>query len=326
MFPGTSGSYVGAIVGTVGVNEGIKISGCTVKNSVIAGGYAIAAGGVVGSGGRKASVEGCTVTNCEISGSSTVGGICGTSGVISNCTVKADCSISGGTWIGGIVGSMGESVTNCTNNAPVFGIKSVGGIVGVYNGGTSPIISGCTNTGTVNASKTSAGGIIGGTTSQNLTISNCTNSGAVTADEGCVGGIAGTLLMDVDITRCISEGSVTGQRDVGGIVGYIDLSKGEHHVAGTPNSITYCTISAEIKGEINVGGIVGTNDVVDDEDKEATTIANNILTPAASVSGTTNVGALIGDNQTETDTGTVKNNFWPEAAGAASGSGAGLFL
>ena len=311
----TTNNQVGAVVGSA--NTSSAITGCEVKNSAIAGRTDV--GGVAGSS-QQATITACQVINTEISGTSSIGGISGTSGVINNCSVDVECTVSGGTYVGGITGDIKKSITGCTNSATVSGDNCLGGIAGLYSGGTSVELTECTNNGSVGGDDANfVGGILGSTTSHGLTISECVNNATVSGDTN-VAGIAGMIYTSTTIEDCESNGSVDGQKNVAGVVGNSSLG-GNTYEAGKPNNITGCTVSAKISGTENVGGLVGNNEVA--QEKTGTTITNNVLTPDASVAGTTSVGALIGNNKTETDTGTVKNNFWPEAAGYASGSGAG---
>lgn len=54
---------------------------------------------------------------------------------------------------------------------------------------------------------------------------------------------------DGAVRRCTARGSVTGQEDIGGLVGH----NGEH------GTLTSCTNEADVTGVTNVGGITGTN-------------------------------------------------------------------
>ena len=280
-------------------------------------------GAIAGEATAQAVIENCHVKNTTVVGGTREAGIIvgNCSGTVSACTVDAASQISGRSAIGGIVGTMTlGSVSGCENAATVSGSKGAGGIVGTSTG-SGATISDCINTGSVTSTGGSVGGIIG-FVNRELTVSDCTNRGAVQGTNG-IGGIAGDVDANVSITGCVSEGSVTGKTNVGGILGNSDIG-GEAYESGKPNTVSGCTVSAAITGETSVGGLVGNNVVVDSEEYADTSIQNNVLTSTASVSGTTSVGALIGSNGTDTDTGTVKNNFWPESAGTmASGSGAG---
>lgn len=152
---------------------------------------------------------------------------------------------------------------------------------------------------------------------------DCINEGAITGNR-YVGGIAGGLSTGCTVTNCSSTGTVSGTSEVGGIAGRSNVNMGTQYDRGEPNAITGCTVSASVTGTTNVGGILGQNTVASNGEKEATSIQNNVLMPQASVNGESGTGAIIGDNsEMTTDTETIKNNFWPEAAGAAAGSGVG---
>ena len=104
---------------------------------------------------------------------------------------------SAATGVGGIVGFAYSNITNSDNYGSVSGRERVGGIVG----GISTLaitISNCNNYGEVTATVKTVGGIVGrfeGTTTVQITIEQCTNKGNVscTAESGevYVGGIVG---------------------------------------------------------------------------------------------------------------------------------------
>ena len=308
--------FLGDISGT--------IQNLTIKDAVIDGEDAFSPVGAIAGNVSYGAIQNCHVQNTTvIGGLMEAGGIVGSSsGTISGCTVDAVSEVSGSSnTVGGIAGVMQSgSVSNCENVASVSGTYGAGGIVGYAS--SEVLISDCINTGSVTSTGGGVGGIIGAAV-RKLTVSDCTNRGAVEGTTG-IGGIAGDVDADVSITGCVSEGSVTGDTNVGGILGNSDIITGNQYESGKPNTVSGCTVSAVISGQENVGGLVGNNVVLPDSTYDDTSIQNNVLTSSASVSGTTSVGALIGSNGTETDTGTVKNNFWPESAGTmASGSGAG---
>ena len=325
-FDGCGYSIIGLYSGTgLFTSFGGTIQNLTIKDAVIDGEDAFSpVGAIAGDVKSSATVQNCHVQNTTvIGGFMAAGGIAGSSsGTISGCTVDAASEVSGSNdTVGGIVGVMqlGE-VSGCENVATVSGAGGAGGIAGYAS--SEVLISDCINTGSVTSTGGGVGGIIGAAV-RKLTVSDCTNRGTVQGTNG-IGGIAGDVDADVAITGCVSEGSITGTTNVGGILGNSDIITGNQYESGKPNTVSGCTVSAVISGQENVGGLVGNNVVLPDSTCDDTSIQNNVLTSTASVSGTSKVGALIGSNGTETDTGTVKNNFWPESAGTmASGSGAG---
>lgn len=172
------------------------INGFTVKN-----GYDNGGGGI--------SADKATISNCTISGNSTImgtvasytgGGIYISGGIVSGCTVSGN--IAGGS--GGGISANEATISNCTvtNNTAYYGggIYADGGVIsncvvarnnasgdyggggGIYTSGT--IVSNCTISGNNASVKSCGGGIYEG---YNSTVSNCMVSGNVTG--GCGGGI-----------------------------------------------------------------------------------------------------------------------------------------
>ena len=123
--------------------------------------------GYLGSGGKVQNVvlEGVQITSDNSSGYA--GGVAGDSwGTIENCSVSGSVSGSSGSDVGGVVGyQQVGSITGCSSSATVKGTERAGGVVGVTNGGTTPLTA-CYATGNVTVendgtSNAWAGGIVG---------------------------------------------------------------------------------------------------------------------------------------------------------------------
>ncbi|CAN1523786.1 Filamentous haemagglutinin, N-terminal [Methylophilaceae bacterium] len=104
---------------------------------------------------------------------------------------------------------------------------------------------------------------------------------------GATGGLVGYNYGN--ISNSYVTGSVSGDSNVGGLVGYNDYG-----------SISHSYSTASVSGSYNVGGLVGRNDV---------SIDNSYA--AGLVTGTSNVGGLVGGNE-----GTITNSY---ATGSVSG-------
>lgn len=139
---------------------------------------------------------------------------------IEHCTQNArvtsgDCD----PYRGGIVGCTRGVVRYCKNMQTVdCDWNYVGGIAGGLDGGK---IEYCANYGMVGCAADSkhAGGIVGYSTGGSM-IFSCYNSGRVySTGAGYIGGICGDYETGLAIEFCINEGSVSGNYDVGGIVG-----------------------------------------------------------------------------------------------------------
>jgi hypothetical protein len=156
--------------------------------------------------------------------------------------------VDGGTIanVGGLVGTLGTGQINYSSfTGVVTGTNTVGGLVGEAYGN----ILNSTFSGTVTGERY-VGGIAGVTGSQ--TIASSSASGNVTGiagGEGIVGGLVGggsgtihSSYADVTVT------GATGNADIGGLLGYGDLS--------VTISNSYSTGS--VTGDAKVGGLVGT--------------------------------------------------------------------
>ena len=140
-----------------------------------------------------------------------------------------------------------------------FSSHIVGGIIGMN--GRTHVIDHCENTGTMNG-LTALGGVVG--LNKGLVL-DCTLSGSMgSATQDCVGGIVSLNVGDSGsltykdtsyaqgtVTACTTKSgtTVTGRRNVGGIVG-INLTGGQ---------LSANTCSANVTGTTHVGGVVGTN-------------------------------------------------------------------
>ena len=116
----------------------------------------------------KGTVKNVVLTELNITSGTFVGGVAGWSfgGNIENCSVSGSVSGSSGSDVGGVVGyQQVGSITGCSSSATVKGTERAGGVVGVTNGGTTPLTA-CYATGNVTVendgtSNAWAGGIVG---------------------------------------------------------------------------------------------------------------------------------------------------------------------
>lgn len=135
--------------------------------------------------------------------------------------------IRGYNFVGGIAGFIKNSLLDgCSNNGRVEGMRShVGGIVG-FSEGTNRIIN-CHNWGRI-IGKRSVGGIIGNY--QGGSIYNCSNAGAVVGKYEKVGGIIGEYYemyiskqKSDTLANCFNVGEIRGRDVIGGIAGNMQL-------------------------------------------------------------------------------------------------------
>jgi hypothetical protein len=143
--------------------------------------------GLFGAIGSGAMIENVGVTNVQISGNQSVGGLVGANQ--GNGTITGAYStgtVSGSSFVGGLVGYNFQGTTsNDYSTATVSGNGNVGGLVGENDAGGT--IDNAFSTGTVSGSA-NTGGLVG------------TNLGA--------------------ISNAYSRGAVSGSTDVGGLVGF----------------------------------------------------------------------------------------------------------
>ena len=183
--------------------------------------------------GLFGSLYGATIKNLNISGNISYigkeyfGAIAGDIDQcqIINCSNQSNIIVNDGGFIGGIVGRANDSFFwKCSNNGNISGTSRIAGIVGDAG---DCIINDCNNKGQISAEHTTGG--IGGYVGD-ITFINCYNNGSVeatTTNGGC-GGIAGSIYQSSSslctITNCYNTGTLTGIKDVGGIVGEVSYS------------------------------------------------------------------------------------------------------
>ncbi len=254
------GSYVGSLVGRLRTGS---VFGCYVDSNSVSG--ALDTGGLVGKNygtisncyanssvsglglygvGVLVGENGGLIMNCHTAGSilagNTVGGLVGKNnkdGTISNCISLS--MVSGNNNVGGVAGSNGGVVSNSCSVGSVEGSSYVGGLMGQnYEDG---IISQCYATSNASGSGNHIGGLVG-KNSGNATISNCYATGIALGSgefSSYVGGLAGDN-EDSSITKCYSIGTVSGEWNVGGLVGdnsgTVEYSFWDKQTSGRTNS------------------------------------------------------------------------------------------
>ncbi len=269
-----------------------------------------------------------TVNDLTISGNITcygeianIGILCGiNSGTINNVTASGTINAKYSDYVGGIVGfSNNSNITACTSNVSIEARDYVGGIAGFMraNRTDGAILMGYTNNGEVSG-RSHVGGIVGSMRMRqeagNATVilSKFTNNASVNGTGDDIGGIFGYLtghlhddwndtIAYYKVTECTNTGEVSGNNNVGGIVG----STGNY-----VNEINLCTNTANVSGAMYVGGFVGKggstklSDLVNSVKVTGKAYVGGIAGSAGVVSGCTNNGKLsiidyyIDDNNT----------------------------
>ena len=198
--------------------------------------------GLFGAIGASGTVQNVDIYGANITGKDYVGGIVGylTGGSIKACKIRG--TVNGRDWVGGIAGyiTIGCSVGTCENSAAINGRDRIGGIVGCVFAATSDAdgctINACKNTGTVISKSTS-------TTSSTMT-----------------GGIVGQVRENNTVRNCYSTGNITGENNVGGVVGNVYGSLLEYcYATGTvngTNSIGTTNNTGGVAGLVSSGGIL----------------------------------------------------------------------
>ena len=200
--------------------------------------------------------------NNHITGYNYVGSIASLNmGTIEHCTNNADITATNFA-AGGICGFMvngNGTVRDCHNHGNIKAMTYASGICGGSQSGKSIttysyLIEGCTNSGNLSTSNgLGSAGIAG---SYSGAIKNCTNSGNADDTKGTAktkqytAGIVSCASFAVDIDGCTNRGSISGVKNVGGIVG--NVMKGD----GAATTIKNCTNNGTVSGQdLYVAGI-----------------------------------------------------------------------
>lgn len=208
------------------------------------------------------------------------------SGTISNLNITGS-TVIGKNQTGGLVGEITSSsnISNCsiTLNAEIgiSGLGNIGGLVGNVN---SSSLNNCEFVGSVLGTTGNVGGLIGRAESSSI-ISCFATANIECASSDCIGGIIGYSYKAVICTSDIHFGSVNGNNNVGGIIGYLN--------AGCTNvEVTSCHHSGSLSGTNDIGGIVGTCHSPYDSDTYSTSISKCIS--SGTFSGVDYIGGILG--------------------------------
>ena len=302
------GNY-GTVNGASMLNGGIagriaegSIYRCGNSGTVTGGDFT---GGVVGAIDKYSSISYCsnnTQGSVVSESGKYVGGVVG----IANCAVSDNCfndgSVTGSYGVGGVVGWTTREIRDCHNGGTVTALSSEGRVGGVA-GNSYGLIENCYNGGCIDGvtkvtdevKAPAVGGICGYLFG---TMKNCYNStyatvlGGVSVG-GCVGGATSSAL----VSGCHNDGAVSGESQVGGIVG-----------------IAYCLVSDCVnKGtgtvtgsDVRTGGVIGCLDEKGSAEhvtNEGTVIGARYVgglfgITLCEVSGLTNSGSVTGGEYT----------------------------
>ncbi len=298
------GSTIAGITGYLGGGSTLEVAsrveGCVNYGEITSTGTA---GGIVGLNNGyitryyvegEAEVKTVNYGNVTATGSY-VGGICGNTGISTDCVASmTEYAINYGTItagknsdsissVGGINGQVtnGGSVQYCENHGAVSGTgNQVGGIAGYLNG----TVTGCTNDADVYGGGSYVGGIVG---ENKGTVKDVENSGNVKAYTSYIGGAVGRNDGGT-VENATNRGSVTAERaaqkagtgiggvigsnqnsatasklyNYGDVIGYTQVG-GISGYQGAGSSIDTAVNEGDVTGYGTVGQIVGTNNSVD---------------------------------------------------------------
>ena len=161
-----------------------------------------------------------------------------------------DVNAGAGSYVGSQVGyNYSGKVINCfTQGGFVSGSGQIGGLVGSNGGTILNSFTDCNVSGTAD--------YVGGLAGYNYmgSILSCYSSGDVKADAKYVGGLIG--YSDWIVSESYATGSVSGQDNVGGLVGY-----NQRTFFSTPSgTVAKCYAVGAVSGTNNFGGLIGFND------------------------------------------------------------------
>ena len=137
---------------------------------------------------------------------------------------------------------------------------------------------------------------------QNNTISNVTISG--TDNVGFFGVIKGATIQNLNLENV----NISGKEKVGGLVGYAQVALNPNDLSqNTANLIGSCTVSGTVSGEKQTGGLVGLNEGKTDADT-LFSIASSIdkCSAGVTVTGKDMTGGLVGENSGTVTKSTAK--------------------
>ncbi|MDP8233002.1 MAG: GLUG motif-containing protein [Candidatus Zophobacter franzmannii] len=224
--------------GLFGYTDGAAISNLGVTDVEISGNWSV--GGLVGFNNNDSSITNCYSTG-SVMGNSGIGGLVGSNEQSSISNSYSTGSVTGsGDYVGGLVGlnENESSISNSYSIGSVIGDSDVGGLLGSNN---ESYISNCYSTDSVTGNY-HVGGLVG--KNDNSSIYNSYSTGSVAGDSS-VGGLVGHNYESF-INNSYSNGSATGDSDVGGLVG-----------ANSSSPITNSYSTGSVIGNDYVGGLVG---------------------------------------------------------------------
>ena len=195
----------------------------------------------------RGTITGCSAESGSVQGRDRVDRVGGLVGYSNQATIT-DChsttSVSGYNYVGGLVGYSDQTIiTDCHSTTSVSGHKYVGGLLGYNN--VSGRIAKCYSTGALVSSSWADSSRLGGLVGDNGGNITTSYSNNTVSGNREVGGLVGSNGVRSSITTSYSSGPVGGKRYVGGFVGR------------NYGIITASYSSGPVKGDYLVGGLLG---------------------------------------------------------------------
>ena len=296
--------------------------------------------GLFGFCGTGAVIKDLTLDDIDITGATNVGGLVGNSyATISNCHITGTSTVTGGNDaanddVGGLVGDNDGWINLSTSAATVHGMFDVGGLAGdndfiITNSSATGDVYGC--------QQGDVGGLVGDNKGfkvdvalsdnpQRGTITNCFSTGDVYSEdtvvgdpEGDIGGLVGDNKGGT-ISSSYSTGDVAGkQPDIGGLVGSNkqgDNGLGELKDSVISNCFTLGDVTpiGNLTAEGDCGGLVG--------DNQAGQVFNSYCANTVNITGGVNDREDTGDFCGDNTLGSIINSYYnSDLAGIGSTDG-----
>ncbi|GGX38666.1 hypothetical protein GCM10007392_01090 [Saccharospirillum salsuginis] len=234
----------GSDIALFGVSEGAQFTNIALKSFNISGGLEESRAGSLVSYARNTTINDCSASG-SVSGSRAIGGLVSVinEGVISNCTLDVVVNSTERTAGGLAALALNSEIEHITVSGSIQSDgHTVGGVIAMALEKSQ--LSYLSYRGTVKGSA-SVGGITGAIEWSGL--SNSYAYAEVSAREDSAGGLVGSIEDQSVIYQSQAACSVSGQSDVGGLVGYSNKGK-----------IWNVTFTGDVTAEQNAGQLVGT--------------------------------------------------------------------
>ena len=230
--------------------------------------------------GAPGTVENVGVAQANVTGRNEVGGIAGRNeGIVTFAGVLGD--VNGTEGVGGLIGYNDGTISYIETDVAVTGDGGVGGLVGIT--GSNSDISTAIAIGDVDG-ENGVGGLIGGNGipggASGGPVSDVAATGDVSGNGGFVGGLIGYSTAGT-IEQARATGRVSGQVNVGGLIGGVGAAEG-----GGADTVLQTSATGDVTGNEYVGGLIGVGLQADIIESRAT----------GDVEGNGYVGGLMGAN------------------------------